>query len=409
MRPRVEEQYSNQGGSMKNVWRKATFVSTAMLLTVSAASAIQGSAGAASSKPTITCYPTDATHFNAAATGATKSTTAATCPAGYTATPYIDLSGKTLNIADQQGFYQLFWATGVQAHVIDPSKLGFSVHFDELAGPAIISSVINGADDMTPVVSGATWAEALDAGQQLKAVGVNQLVNPQNYWQVIVSPTAYAHGLKTPAKLAGKKIAFVGGQDSQYVVDRLLAKAKVSPTNYTFVNLPESSDLAALFSGSVDAIVASPVTAAEAIANGGKVIGNASGILSGYDPILMTPSEANNATKMAMVAAYLYDEAQIDHWILKNPAAFTNVIFQTFFSVQPSLNNALGQGLAAVLYQTGVNTFIPFSTKVMTQLDAEMQQLHTDGVLQNSPRIDGAVDYALTPELKVLAALVSAP
>jgi len=73
------------------------------------------------------------------------------------------------------------------------------------------------------------------------------------------------------------------------------------------------------------------------------------------------------------------------------------------------LNNALGQGLAAVLYQTGVNTFIPFSTKVMTQLDAEMQQLHTDGVLQNSPRIDGAVDYALTPELKVLAALVSAP
>jgi len=56
-----------------------------------------------------------------------------------------------------------------------------------------------------------------------------------------------------------------------------------------------------------------------------------------------------------------------------------------------------------------VNTFIPFLTKVMTQLDAEMQQLHTDGVLQNSPRIDGAVDYALTPELKVLAALVSAP
>jgi len=164
-----------------------------------------------------------------------------------------------------------------------------------------------------------------------------------------------------------------------------------------------------VLTGAVDAIVVSPITAAEAVAHGGKVIATASGILSGFDPILMTPAAANDSKKMAMLAAYLYDEAQIDRWILKSPSAFTPVIFQTYFAPQPSLNNALGQGLAAVLYQTSVNDFIPFSKKVMTQLDAEMAQLHTDGVLLNSPRIDANVNLALAPELKALAALVTAP
>ena len=393
---------------MKNVWRNAKFTSAALVLTLGTVSAVDASASAAS-KATTACYQTDATQFNALANGITKMVSKATCPAGYTLNKYVDVSGSTLNIADQQGFYQLFWYTGVHAGVIDPTKLGFNVHFDELAGPAIVSAVLNGADDFTPVVSGLTWAEALDAGQQLQAVGVNQLVNPQNYWQVIVSPQAYAAGLKTPAKLAGKKIAFVGGQDSQYVVDRLLAKAHVAPNNYTFVNLPESSDIGALLTGAVDAIVVSPVTAAEAQAHGGKVIANASGILSGYDPILMTPAGANDSKKMAMLATYLYAQAQIDRWILKNPAAFTNVIFQTFFAPQPSLNNALGQGLAAVLYQTGVNDFVPFSTKIMSQLDTEMAQMHADGVLLNSPRIDANVNLALTAELKALVNLVTAP
>ena len=393
---------------MKNVWRNAKFTSAALVLTLGTVSAVDASASAAS-KATTACYQTDATQFNALANGITKMVSKATCPAGYTLNKYVDVSGSTLNIADQQGFYQLFWYAGIQAGVINPAKLGFNVHFDELAGPAIVSAVINGADDFTPVVSGLTWAEALDAGQQLQAVGVNQLVNPQNYWQVIVSPQAYAAGLKTPAKLAGKKIAFVGGQDSQYVVDRLLVKAHLPANDYTFVNLPESSDIGAVLTGAVDAIVVSPITAAEAVAHGGKVIATASGILSGFDPILMTPAAANDSKKMAMLAAYLYDEAQIDRWILKNPSAFTPVIFQTYFAPQPSLNNALGQGLAAVLYQTSVNDFIPFSKTVMTQLDTEMAQLHTDGVLLNSPRIDANVNLALAPELKALAALVTAP
>jgi len=378
------------------------------VLTLGTVSAVSATAGAASGTTTV-CHQTDATLFNALQGGTTKTVHGTSCPTGFTTKSYIDLSGNTLNIADQQGFYQLFWATGVQAGVIDPSQLGFTVHFDELAGPAIVSAVVNGADDLTPVVSGLTWAESLDAGQQLKAVGVNQLVNPQNYWQVLVSPSEYAAGVKKASKLAGKKIAFVGGQDSQYVVDRLLAKSHVAPNNYTFVNLPESSDIGALLTGAVDAIVVSPVVAAEAVAHGAKVIANGAGILGGYDPILMTPSATNNPTTMAMVAAYLYDEAKIDRWILHNQSAFTSVIFNTYFAPQPSLNNSLGQGLAATLYQTSVNDFVPFSTKIMGQLDTEMAQLYTDGVLLNSPRIDSNVNLALAPELKALAALVTGP
>ena len=151
------------------------------------------------------------------------------------------------------------------------------------------------------------------------------------------------------------------------------------------------------------------MVAAEAVAHGAKVIANGAGILGGYDPILMTPSATNNPTTMAMVAAYLYDEAKIDRWILHNQSAFTSVIFNTYFAPQPSLNNSLGQGLAATLYQTSVNDFVPFSTKIMGQLDTEMAQLYTDGVLLNSPRIDSNVNLALAPELKALAALVTGP
>jgi hypothetical protein len=391
---------------MNNVWRNAKIAGSAVALTLSGLSIMPVATSSAAAAKT-TCYQTDATHFNAAATGSVKHVSGKTCPAGYTSTAHINLAGHTLNIADQQGFYQLFWATGVQAGVINPATLGFNVHFDELAGPAIISSVLSGSDDFTPVVSAATWAEALDAGQKLDAIGVNQLVNPQNYWQVIVSPSAYAAGLTTPAKLAHKKIAFVAGQDSQYVVDRLLEKNHIKVSNYTPVNLPESSDIAALLGGAVDAIVVSPITAAEAVANGGKVIANAAGILSGYDPILMRPSETTDPTVMAMTAEYLYAEEQIDHWIVNNQAAFTNVIFNTFFAPQPTLNNALGQGLAAVLYETGVNGFIPFTSKVTNQLDAETAQLHSDGVLVNKFKLEPSIDTALTPELTVLAKMLT--
>jgi NMT1/THI5 like len=330
--------------------------------------------------------------------------TTATCPTGYTATPYIDLTGSTLHVADQQGFYQLFWGTGVAAHLFDPTKLPFQVKFDELAGPAIISAVLGGADDITPVTSVATWAETLDAGHQLVSVGVNQLVNPQNYWQVIVTPTAYAAGLKTPADLAGKKVALVVGQDSQYVVDRLLSKNGLTSNDYSLVNLPESSDLAALFSGQVDAIVASPITAAEAIANGGKVIANAAGILNGFDPLLMTPKAAADKKKMAMVAEYLYLGSLVDKWILHNQTAFTTTIFNTFFKPQPTLNNAVGQALASVLYTTGINSFGPYTKSIVTQMQRETDQLTSDGVLVNTFDIASSVNYALTPELQALAA-----
>jgi len=391
---------------MKKLMRATSLASVSLALSLSGVSALS-SANAASMRHTLNCYLADATQFNAMVSAKAKVVKGTTCPAKYTPNKFVSVAGNQLNIADQQGFYQLFWATGIQAGIVNPATLGFKVHFDELLGPSIVSSVISGSDDITPVVSPAIWAESLDAGQKLTAVAVNQLVNPQNYWQVVVSPAGYQGGLTTPANLAGKKIAYVAGQDSQYVLDRLLASNNVAVNNYTFENLPESSDLAALFGGSVDAIVASPITAAEAVAQGGKVIGNGAGILSGYDPILMTPASVHNAAKMAMVAKYLYVSAQIDHWILTHQAAFTTIIFNTFFAVQPSLNNPVGQALAAVLYQTGVNTFIPFTPAVTKEMGQEAIQLRVDGVLQKTPNLAASIDYSLTPELKVLAHVAS--
>lgn len=358
----------------------------------------------------ITCNQADATHFNAMQHPTKKPVKVVgsnpVCPLGFTPNKYVDISGMTLNVADTQGFYQLLWATGIQKGVVNSSKLGFNVHFDELNGPGIVAAVLNGADHVTPVVSTASWAEALDAGQSLIAVGINQLVNPGNYWQVIVSPAQYAAGTTSAANLAGLKIAYPAGGDSQYVVDSLLRKNHIALNNYSYSNLSEANALAALMGGSVQAIVVSPVVAAQAQAMGNKVIATGEGIINGYSPILMTPSAIKNPKTMAMVAAYLHQGALIDKWILNNQAAFTQVIFNAFFAGSPATNGPVGQALSSVLYTTGVNKFVPISNSLKNELQAEALSLYYDGILQKSPKLLSWLSPVFAQELTYLSALI---
>lgn len=386
--------------------RHIRFISSATALALCTVAVATTSAGALAKK-TITCYQANETKFNAAKhptkPAVRVSGAKPVCPANFTTNKYVNYTGRTLHVADQQGFYQLFWNTGIQAGVIHPNQLGFTVHFDELTGPSIIAAVIHGSDDLTSVVSTASWAEALDAGQSLTAVGVNQLVNPQKYWQVLVSAASYSGGLTSAANLAGKKIAYSAGDSSQYVVDSLLHKNHIPLNGYTFENVSESNALSALLTGSVDAIVVSPITAAQAVANGAHVIANGSGIFNGYEPILMTPAGTRNPKTMAMVSAYLYQNSLINRWILDHKAEFTTVIFNAFFASTPSLNNAIGQGLASVLYTAGVNRFTKFTSKITSEMQAESEQLYYDGVLQNRPRILSNISLKLNAELAALS------
>ncbi len=383
---------------------------TSIVFALGASTTVVVSGAGAAKITSLTCYQADATRFNALQHPLKKPVQVAgvnaVCPQGFTPNKYVNISGMTLNVADTQGFYQLLWGTGVLKGVVNPSKLGFNVHFDELSGPGIISAVINGADHVTPVVSTASWAEALDAGQSLSAVGINQLVNPGNYWQVIVSPAQYAAGTTSAANLAGLKIAYPAGDDSQYVVDSLLRKNHIALNNYTYSNLSEANALAALAGGSVQAIVVSPIVAAQAQAMGNKVIASGVGILNGYSPILMTPSATKNPKTMAMVAAYLYQGALIDKWILNNQTAFTQVIFNAFFAASPATNGPVGQALSAILYNTGINRFLPISKSIKNEVQAEALSLYYDGILQNSPKVLSWFNPVFERELTYLNTLI---
>ena len=395
---------------MKNSRSPKALLLATLVFALGATTTIASDASGAAKVTSITCYQADATHFNALQHPSKKPVKVAgvnaVCPVGFTPNKYVDFSGMTLNVADTQGFYQLLWGTGVQKGVVDPNKLGFTVHFDELNGPGIVAAVINGADHVTPVVSTASWAEALDNGQVLSAVGINQLVNPGNYWQVLVSPTQYAAGITSAANLAGLKIAYPAGGDSQYVVDSLLRKNHIVLNNYSYSNLSEANALSALMGGSVQAIVVSPVVAAQAQAMGNKVIATGAGIVNGYSPILMTPSAIKNPKTMAMVAAYLYQGALIDKWILNNQTAFTQVIFNAFFAPSPATNGPVGQALSSVLYTTGINRFVPITKALKNELHAEALSLYYDGILQNSPKVLSGFNPVFTQELTYLNSLI---
>jgi len=395
---------------MKNSRSPKALLLATLVFALGATTTIASDASGAAKVTSITCYQADATHFNALQHPSKKPVKVAgvnaVCPVGFTPNKYVDFSGMTLNVADTQGFYQLLWGTGVQKGVVDPNKLGFTVHFDELNGPGVVAAVINGADHVTPVVSTASWAEALDNGQVLSAVGINQLVNPGNYWQVLVSPTQYAAGITSAANLAGLKIAYPAGGDSQYVVDSLLRKNHIVLNNYSYSNLSEANALSALMGGSVQAIVVSPVVAAQAQAMGNKVIATGAGIVNGYSPILMTPSAIKNSKTMAMVAAYLYQGALIDKWILNNQTAFTQVIFNAFFAPSPATNGPVGQALSSVLYTTGINRFVPITKALKNELHAEALSLYYDGILQNSPKVLSGFNPVFTQELTYLNSLI---
>jgi len=173
-------------------------------------------------------------------------------PAGAssTTTQPVNLSGVTLNVADQLKEYQTaFQAAGVAN---TPYKISWS---NFIGGPPIIAAESGGSVDLGSMAETPTIF-AQSAGDPVKVVSVSEGLKPGDLVALCHRrPAELAHQDAGPAK--GHSIAVQLGTVEQYVLVRLLQKAGLSYNSVTIDNLPITTGETALESGSVDAYVTS--------------------------------------------------------------------------------------------------------------------------------------------------------
>jgi sulfonate transport system substrate-binding protein len=161
------------------------------------------------------------------------------------------------------------------------------------------------------------------AGVETKVIGVQSTLKPGTSFVEIFAPKD--SGIDSMADLKGKKVALTEGTILQYTVVKALEKAGLSYADITPVNLPPADAITAYQSGDVDAVAALGPQLAQLTLAGDKVIGDGTGITTGYQYSVATSAALADKTKAADIVDFLqrvgsaqaWADAHPDEWIPK--------------------------------------------------------------------------------------------
>jgi sulfonate transport system substrate-binding protein len=223
--------------------------------------------------------------------GPASATTASTAP--------VDLSGVTINVADQLKEYETaFAATG------DLNGAKYKVNWSEfIGGPPVIASLTGGSVDLGVMAETPTiFAQA--AHDPVKVVAITEGSDPKASPFAILVPKGSP--IKTVAQLRGHTIAVAEGTVEQYVLIQMLKKAHVPTSAVTLDNLTITDASTAVANGKVDAAVsAEPLTGLDL--QGGKVtvLTSGAGYVQNLGYVTASQSALDNPKKAAAIADFI--------------------------------------------------------------------------------------------------------
>ena len=213
-----------------------------------------------------------------------------------TTTP--DLSGVTLNVADQLKEYQTaFKAAGVDNA---PYKINWS---NFVGGPPIIAAEVGGSVDLGAMAETPTiFAQA--AGDPVKVVSVSQATPNSGSPYAIVVPTGSS--VTSVNQLKGKTVTVQEGTVEQYVLVALLKDAGLSYKDVHISNLNVIAGATALETNNVDAASTSyPFVAQITQAGKGKVLKTGAGVTKTLTYLTASDAALGDPGKEAAIADFI--------------------------------------------------------------------------------------------------------
>lgn len=246
-----------------------------------------------------------------------------------------------------------------------------------LGGPPVIAAQTGGSVDLgwmaeTPLV----FAQA--AGSPVKVVAVSRGLRPRssNIALVVAADSPF----HSPADLKGKKVGFMPGTITQYLVARVLEDAGLSLDDITPVRI-SSFSTGTLQNGTVDAF-----TTAEPMLSGGLADGSIRVLAYGGEPhtpgfnyLVASDAALTDSRRAALIGDFVARTARAVRWQRENVARAAPVTAKAF-NVSPEL-------AAQILTRTPVH-YTPIDSSIVDAHQQEADLFHKLGLIRT--RVDAA-------------------
>lgn len=228
---------------------------------------------------------------------------ATSAPASAASTPAVRVpAGTTLRVADQVQQLQS------PLQVAGLTNFPFTAQYSNFLGaPAVFQAFQSGDVDFS-VVGDSTIIPPQIAGENFVVVGL--YVNNSENFGLISAPGEHVTAINK-SQLRGKKIAFQFGTNAQSYVLELLKKNGLTTSQVDLVNIPATSYVSAIKSGSVNFIVTENPLTPQYLSEipGAKVI-YTPGVASGRLWLVADRDAVANPAKSAAIASYLQHLSQ---------------------------------------------------------------------------------------------------
>lgn len=225
---------------------------------------------------------------------------------------------------------------------------------------------------------------AQSAGHKVKVVGSTE---PAALTSMLVRGDS---PLKTIADLKGRKVSFIAGTNSHWLLLSALDKAGLKQSDIVPVSLGGSDGLSALFNGEIDALVMTAPTTQVAVAKGARVLFNSHGLTN--SALYYVAKDSSIAERPQLVEGFLRALSQHIRWTAQNPDRFVDVAVKDL-GVTPEVAKGLLQVLPKKLVPVGDGTVGTYNQRIA---DAFLAQGLIPGRIEASQSVSGAFDKVLT-------------
>jgi len=319
----------------------------------------------------------------ASASGASAATTTST-------TSSVNLSGASLNFADQFKEYQtIFEATGAL------QGAPYTVNWSEfVGGPPIIAAETGGSVDLGDMAETPTiFAQA--AGDPVKVVALTQGANPKiSPFGILVPKNS---PIKTVSQLRGKTIAVQEGTVEQYLLIQILKKAGISYGAVTVDNLSITAATTAVASGKVDAAVSSqPLIGIDLAAGTVKQVTNGAGAILQLGYLTASQSALNNPQKKAVIADFVNRFYKAMAILKKNPNQAAETYVKTY-----GVTLAVAKQAAASVQAVGT----PITPAIIKYQQQEADTFFKLGLIPQKIRVNSIFDLNFNKQISAAAEL----
>jgi sulfonate transport system substrate-binding protein len=295
-----------------------------------------------------------------------------------TSTSSVNLSGATLNFADQFKEYQtIFEATGALQ-----------------GGPPIVAAMTGGSVDLgdmaeTPTIFGQA------AGDPIKVVALTKGADPK------VSPFGILVPKNSPIKkvsqLRGKTIAVQEGTVEQYLLIQVLKQAGIPYSAVTVDNLSITAATTAVTSGKVDAAVSSqPLIGINLAAGSVRQLTDGAGAILQLGYLTAGQQALNNPQKRAVIADFVNRFYKAMAILKKNPNLAAETYVKTY-----GVTLAVAKQAAASIQAVGT----PITPAIIKYQQQESDTFVKLGLIPNKIKVNPIFDLTFNKQISAAAGL----